>query len=144
MIFRRIKCGNPIQMLTPAFPSQLFFICQVTTTAATSWSWNIIHHGAFRCHFIILLSFLILLNILMLMQICINCCHLNLSKVLFIILHSKYSISVSKEVNKCQWPVQHSHISTSFIFPWHTLPNLDQIYAISEVIILNNKQHQHQ
>ena len=30
------------------------------------------------------------------------------------------------------------------IFPWHTLPNLDQIYAISEVIILNNDQHQHQ
>ena len=24
-----------------------------------------------------------------------------------------------------------------FIFPWHTLPNLDQIYVISDVIILN-------
>ena len=29
------------------------------------------------------------------------------------------------------------------IFPWHTLPNLDHIYAISEVIILSNNQHQH-
>ena len=31
-----------------------------------------------------------------------------------------------------------------FIFPRHTMPNLDQIYAISEVIILNNVQHKHQ
>ena len=31
-----------------------------------------------------------------------------------------------------------------FIFPRHTMPNLDQIYAISEVIILNNDQHQQQ
>ena len=29
------------------------------------------------------------------------------------------------------------------IFPRHALPNFDQIYAISEVIILNNDQNQH-
>ena len=28
------------------------------------------------------------------------------------------------------------------IFPRHTLPNLDQIYVISKVLILNNDQHQ--
>ena len=30
-----------------------------------------------------------------------------------------------------------------YIFPRHTLPNLDLIYAISEVIILNNDQHEY-
>ena len=30
------------------------------------------------------------------------------------------------------------------IFPQHTLPNLDQINAISEVVNLNNDQHQKQ
>ena len=40
---------------------------------------------------------------------------------------------------------QASHLLSVFIwcFPQHTLPNLNQICAISEVIILDNDQHQH-
>ena len=40
----------------------------------------------------------------------------------------------------------HSQTLTGCLDPssqWYTLSNLDQIYAISEVIILSNDQHQH-
>ena len=35
-----------------------------------------------------------------------------------------------------------THLLPIGIIPHHTMPNLDHIYAISEVIILNNDQHQ--
>ena len=41
----------------------------------------------------------------------------------------------------CEEPKAGCHYA---IFPRHTLPNLDQIYAISEVIIISNDHHQHQ
>ena len=37
-----------------------------------------------------------------------------------------------------------SELTCEAIFPRHTLPNLGQIYAISEVIIQDSDQHQHQ
>ena len=42
------------------------------------------------------------------------------------------------------WSHQPSKHALTVFFLWHTLPYLDQIHSISEVIILNNDQHQHQ
>ena len=63
-------------------------------------------------------------------------------------VNQEYDLEMTMFNRECEEFFGHTHslCITAYCYKSssHTLPNWDQIYSISEVIILNNDQHQHQ